>query len=110
MAPCSSRAASNPLPFFRTARAERYYPATDSWVTVQDMGTQRYGHTASLLSSGKVLVVGGLGAKPNMGGEASLASAEVFDPATNAWTDASPMANARNFHTATRLQDGRVVI
>jgi hypothetical protein len=41
------------------------------------MASGRYYHTATLLANGKVLVAGGYG----FGSIASLASAELFDPA-----------------------------
>ncbi len=35
--------------------------ASASWIETYSLGTARYGHTATLLSSGKVLVTGGVG-------------------------------------------------
>ena len=46
-------------------------------------------HTATLLPNGKVLVAGGLGS----GG--SLASAELYDPATGTWSATGALATAR---------------
>ena len=37
-------------------------------------------------------------------------SAEVYDPATNNWSDAGSMGSAHSWHTATRLNDGRVLV
>jgi hypothetical protein len=39
-----------------------------------------------------------------------LASAEIYDPDSNAWSSAASMAHARDYHTATLLQDGRVLV
>jgi RHS repeat-associated protein len=63
-------------------------------------------HTATTLSDGSILLVGGRG----LGGQ-TLASVERFDPATDTVTSVS-MANvtARAGHTATLLTDGRVLI
>ncbi|HEY0092852.1 MAG TPA: kelch repeat-containing protein, partial [Archangium sp.] len=61
-------------------------------------------HTATLLPSGKVLVTGGW----NSGGD--LASAEVYDPGTGAWSPTGALANARSFHTATLLPSGKVLV
>lgn len=72
---------------------------------VRGMTTQRAAHTATLLPGGKVLVAGGFA-----GGGSSLASAEVFDPATNTFAPAGNMNAARAAHTATLLPNGKVLI
>jgi N-acetylneuraminic acid mutarotase len=60
-------------------------------------------HTATLLPSGKVLVAGG-----NSG--VATATAEIYDPATNAWSAAASMSIARFAHAATLLQSGQVLV
>lgn len=72
---------------------------------VRSMTTQRAAHTATLLPGGKVLVAGGFA-----GGGSSLASVEVFDPATSTFASAGNMNAARAGHTATLLPNGKVLI
>ncbi len=69
------------------------------------MNTPRYNATTTLLPNGQVLVVGGV---DNLG--ATLASAELYNPATGTWSLTSSMILARQLHTATLLQDGKVLI
>ena len=52
------------------------------WTFTGAMTTPRYGHTATLLWNGKVLVAGGAGAK-NCDG---AIGAELYDPETGRWT------------------------
>jgi N-acetylneuraminic acid mutarotase len=86
---------------------ERYSAATQTWSTVASMGASpaREGHTATLLSNGKLLVVGGLTAAGN-----ALANAQLFDPQTNTWASAAPMNAARAGHTATLLANGKLLV
>ena len=68
------------------------------------MAEARAGHTATLLRNGKVLVTGG-------GNNISfLRAAEVYDPASGAWSVAASMTTARYFHTATSLPSGQVLV
>ncbi len=52
--------------------AELYDPSTGTWTTTANMSIVLYGHTASLLTDGKVLVTGG----QNYG--TALNSAELY--------------------------------
>ena len=75
------------------------------------MQNGRFNHTATLLFNGKVLVAGGAnftGAYPSL--FATLADAELYDPATGTWTATGAMTIPRQYHTATLLPDGQVLV
>jgi len=78
---------------------------TGAFTSTGDMLTFRYHHTATLLNSGKVLIVGG-----SQGSDNPIASAEIYDPATGKFQATGSMAVARADHTATLLADGKVLI
>ena len=61
-------------------------------------------HTAELLQDGRVLVVGGQDRKLM-----PLASAELYDPETAAWTPTGSMSVPRREHSTVLLPDGRVL-
>ena len=44
-----------------------------------------------------------------IGPSGHLTDAEIFDPATDSWSPAGSLSNARNRHTATLMPDGRVL-
>jgi hypothetical protein len=75
-----------------------------SWTPTGSLNGARYLHTATLLPSGKVLVVGGTD------GFTSLSTAELYDPATGTWTPTAAMAISRDSHTATLLPSGHVAV
>jgi hypothetical protein len=104
--------------------SEEYDPESDTWSGVSDMNQGRMFHTSTLLYDGRVLVTGGsaeplimdpwrdiFDARLGILGEGkTLASVEIFDPATGAWTTLQDMEIARKVHTATILPDGVVLI
>jgi len=75
-----------------------------NWVASGSMSTPRNGHTATLLSSGLVLVAGG------SDGVAPLATAELYDPASGTWTSTGSMNTPRFGHSATLLDSGQVLV
>ncbi|MGV3622859.1 MAG: Kelch repeat-containing protein, partial [Archangium sp.] len=70
------------------------------------MKDARQHHTATLLSDGRVLVVGGRGTD----GLSTLASCELYSPRKNTWAACAPLTVARSHHAATLLPDGRVLV
>ena len=91
------------------ASAEVFNPATSSFTSagVGAMGTARRGAVAAPLPDGRVLVAGG---SYYDGADHYLASAEVFNPATNAFTPVGDMGIARVRAAAAPLPDGRVLV
>jgi hypothetical protein len=59
-----------------------------TWTEVAPMKQARREQTAAALEDGRILIAGGCAPEP-------LASAEVYDPALDRWTDAGRLASAR---------------
>ena len=98
------------------ASAEIFDPANLTWTPTGEMWSGRYRHTSTLLTDGRVLVVGGVGDSEYVLSEHDepLAAAEIYEPATGQWSRTEdllelPMGLGRAGHTATRLLDGRVL-
>jgi hypothetical protein len=85
-------------------------PATSSYSRAGSMALGRERHTATLLGDGRVLVVGGVGARAKDFSDTATPEAEIWDPTTSSFTSAGRDAVGRALHTATLLQDGRVLI
>ena len=88
------------------ADSELFDPATGRFTPGAPLSVPRAGHTATALTDGRVLVVGGFPGERLP----PLASAEVYDPATGRFEPTGVISARRAEHTATRLRDGRVLI
>jgi Bacterial Ig-like domain (group 2)/Galactose oxidase, central domain len=85
--------------------SELYNTAAGTWSAAGSMSTPRFFHTATLLSNGSVLVVGGSNAAFVLTG-----SAELYDPNTATWSPAGSLSIPREGHTATLLSNGMVLV
>jgi len=79
-----------------------------AWASTGAMSTAREYSTATLLPNGQVLVAGGWNSSSYS--YTSLATAEVYDPATGTWSATGSMASGRYHHTATLLPNGKVLV
>jgi len=68
------------------------------WQSTGSLNVAAGDRTATLLTDGKVLVVGGIDGNYN-----SITTSEVFDPATGSTARSGNLAQGRNWHTATLL-------
>jgi large repetitive protein len=93
-----------------TDSAELYDPATGTWSSTGSLntGTGREDHTATLLPNGKVLLAGGFDIVA--GDVVPLYDAELYDPATGTWSITGNLNTARYRHTASLLQNGKVLV
>jgi N-acetylneuraminic acid mutarotase len=80
-------------------RTEIYDHSTQTWSFTggHPLSFKRIHHATTELADGRVLVVGGAFNAGNL--------AEIYDPATQAWTLAGPLNQGRADHTATLLSD-----
>ena len=87
--------------------AELYDPNNGTFSPTGSLHVGRVGHTATLLSNGRVLIAGG----GDVGDSApDLASAELYDPKTGTFSSTGSMTPAQGGTTATLLVNGRVLM
>lgn len=89
-----------------TTASEIFDPVTDSFTEVGDR-LARSGFTATLLSDGRVLIVGGQEESEPFD---LVRVAEIFDPSTGEFTAVGELDKGRFWHAAALLPDGTVLV
>jgi len=94
---------------FDTKSCEIYDTTSKTWSLTDSLKIAiSFGESITLLNNGYVLVVGGL--YITRGGFRTLNTCEIYDPNTSKWAIADSLKIDREYHTATKLTDGRVLV
>jgi Kelch motif protein len=88
------------------AEAELFDATSGRWTRAADMSTARAYGAFTKLKDGRVLAAGGYNPHAT---DPYLSSTEIFDPATNHWSEAASMSDWRTSFDLTTLADGRVL-
>jgi hypothetical protein len=84
-----------------------YDPTANTWAAGGSLASTRRSHEAALLSDGTVVVFGGT----NTSATTYRTTEETYNPTTNTWSVVGYGYNYTHaFHTATTLQNGRVLM
>jgi hypothetical protein len=85
--------------------------ATPKWQSIAPMHYARVYHTLTMLANGEVLAVGGEPTSDQAIVTSGVLPTEIWNPASEKWSPAAPIAAARNYHSTAMLQpDGRVLV
>jgi len=96
------------VPSGTTNTAELFDPSKGTFAATGSMVEKRQFFAAVTLADGNVLVIGG--DRKLAVGWAYSATAELYDPATQTFTLTGSMSRARDYHTATTLSGGKVLV
>ena len=91
--------------------AELFDPASGTFSFTGPPLNGRLGANATLLLDGRVLIAGGVGLTAGPDGHLPLLNtSEIFDPSAGTFSSTGTLVQARRQHTATLLNDGRVLL
>ncbi len=86
---------------------ERNLISQGTWTATGSFTRGSYHGTLTKLNDGRVLLTGGT--DPAVNGS-QLTNADLYDPATGAWTAGPPMLHGRFMHASVLMADGRVMV
>jgi hypothetical protein len=90
------------------ASAVLYDPGTETWAATGSLAEARQGAATAVLPDGRVLAAGGWGSTDRFGPK--LATAEIYDSHTGAWSTTASMTVRRHGASAILLRSGRVLV
>jgi Kelch motif/Galactose oxidase, central domain len=87
------------------ASSEIYDPTNDSWSSASPLSGVRAGHSAAVLASGNVIVIGG-----DDGRGVGQRLSEIYDYRSGEWSSGGLMNYGRIDHATTSLPNGKVLV
>ena len=90
-----------------TAAAEIYNPTTGTFAATGNLNVASFGHSATLLNTGKVLIGGG---SANQSGTGGLSRTELYDPVAKTFSLGASLSTPRQAFAATLLSTGQVLL
>lgn len=103
---------TNPLSLFTglLGSSEFFDPVTNTFLPGPNMLEPRAFHTSTTLTTGRVLVAGGIATIPFVNIPNVSNTAYLFNPTTNSFGLPSLFSGGRFLHSATQLSNGRVLL
>lgn len=96
---------------YKEQSCELFDPQTEIWTMTDSIPTFRYGgQTVTELLDGRIMVAGGYYVDTTSWDLIILNKVDIYNPITEIWVQATPMQLERTEHTATLLNDGRVLV
>jgi len=96
---------------WREQSCELYDPVTETWTMTDSIPAFRsFGQSITTLKDGKILVTGGDYIDTVLWDVVYLDNLDIYDPNTDKWSIGAPMKISRSWHTATLLNDGRMLV
>lgn len=93
---------------YSLASAEIFDPITGTFTPTGSLNISRWGHSATLLPNGRVLILGG--ESTDLENTDRTGVAEVYDPAIGQFTPWTSLGEGRGFHTVTALNNGKLLV
>ena len=90
-------------------QSELYDPSSGTWSIGGSLNKTRRQHTATTLANGEVLVAGGEDPGSPTSGPRTISSAELYNPAIDAWSFTGSMVTPRYLHAVAQLNNGAVL-
>lgn len=92
--------------------AEVYNPTTNTWQLTEALKQPHFSNTTTLLLDGRVLIAGDIDytSNPYTAYHSFQAIAEIYNPATNTWSEVGHTIDYRQNQQATLLLNGQVLV
>jgi N-acetylneuraminic acid mutarotase len=112
--PNGSVLVSGGLDAFEASRAlatsEIFQSDSGTWQSIGELSNARCGHSMTLLGDGRVIVLGGWSGWSGQLPGPAIATGEILDDRNGEWRASASLAVARGGHTATLLENQRVLV